>query len=215
MALGWGLWSLIKKQKKRTLALLTFFLFLYFSYFFVVSIGRSTTNQIGYTWLQFRYQYMPNALVLMAVLVLLDTFSARRREIIIICCALFPILLSNFYASRIYVRILNFQLQPLKVFLNTINEEIESGKINPRNKLYIDDRVTRTLPAICWNEDMARFMRGTYQWFFNREDLACFTVRPEKAAWIIGADNHRKIRPYRPSTLLGPKPAGRDRQSPD
>ncbi len=191
-----GGFLLYRKGKNRLLLILGFLFFLYFSNFFVTAAARLNTNHIVYTLTQFRYQYIPNAMAaLMGALLVDSLLRPKRRELILICCSLFVVLSANLFLVDKYVRIINQQLYPLKTLLAGIENGIRQGAINPDRKLYIDDRITFNMPPFCWNNDMARFMRGTYQWYFPREELQCFTSRPETAAWIIRADDYRTIYP--------------------
>ncbi len=187
-------WFLTRKRKPRCVHLLAFFLFLLFTNFFTITLARLTTNPLIYTFIQFRYQYIPNALVMMmAAAALSELLRPRRREKILIGAALLPVLISNFFLTRTYVSILNQHLRPLKIMLGNIREKMDEDAVNNRAPLYIEDGVAETLPDLCWNRDMARFMRGTYQWFFPREKLGAFTFNRETAAWIIRKEDPTTI----------------------
>ena len=186
-AMGLGLY--LKKQF-RVLLTLVFLFFLYFSDLFVVTFARLTTNEPRYVFSQFRYQYIPNALmVLMLSTVLGAIFKPGKRTLLIIFLILLPILTVNIYYSHKYIAIINRQLLPLGKVLGNIRRYIQDGLINVDNPLLIDRRITRALPDLCWNEDMERFMKGTYQWFFPPEWMPYFTSSASKATWVIHPGN--------------------------
>ena len=177
---------LLKRKKLRAVYLLGFVTFLLLTNFFVVSIGRATTNILLYVFVQFRYQFVPNALTALLAAVAIDALmKPSRREKLIIAVALIPVLVSNILTTAIYINILNKNLEPLKTMIAGIREAIQTGKITPEHKLYIDERVTREFSSLCWNQDMGRFMKGTYQWMFSREEISSFTLSRSEASWVI------------------------------
>ncbi len=185
---------LFKKKRSRTLHLLVFFFFLLFTFFFTTSLARSITNPIIYPLLQFRYQYIPNAMLALIAVALIDTLlRAARREKIIILIALLPILIGNIYVSSTYISILANRLGPLQVMLSNIKTGLKSGLIDGDNKLYIEEGITDTLPELCWNNDMAFFMKGTYQWVFSEDELDAFTFNEREAKWIIRENDYMTI----------------------
>lgn len=193
--LGLGIF-LFKKRRLRTLVLMIFLLFLLCSFFSTISLARSITNPLFYVFIQFRYQYVPNAITVLMVLVALNELTEpTRREKAIICLALMPIFLANLYFSNRYSSILKTQLEPLRIMISNIKKEVRRGSINADAKLFIEEGITKTLPALCWNDDMAVFMGGTYQWIFSPEKIDYFTPEREEARWIIRADDYRKIYP--------------------
>ncbi len=185
---------LYRGGRKRTLLLLGFFFYLYATYYFIVSFSRMTTNAVWYPFTQFRYQYIANALLfLMVATVLSELVHPKRLGKIVTACCLLPVLAVNLHYSRKYMNRIEEDLQPLGVLLATIEHGLESEQIHPGAKLFIDPRITGYLPPICWNEDMARFMEGTFQWFFPAGRQDCFAGSREEAAWLIREDNHRTI----------------------
>lgn len=194
LLLGTGAGILYRRKKQQTLFILAFFMFLLFTYFFSVTVSRLTTNAVWYVFCQFRYQYTPNALLaLMVVTILSKLVRPGRRGKIIISCLLLIIISVNLHLAHKYMTVIDIQLEPLGRLLSNIRSGIEAGEINSRAKLYIEDEITASLPPICWNEDMARFMDGSYQWFFSKKELACFTFSLPEAAWIIRENDHHEI----------------------
>lgn len=193
LLVGLGI-SLFKRRRLRLLSLLFFFAFLLFCFFFIVSLARSITNPLIYPFIQFRYQYIPNALTALMVVVVLDAFfRSSRRAKIIVCVALIPVLIVNLYISSRCISILRMQLEPLRTVLSNIKTGIKRGLINSREKLYIEREITGNLPHLCWNDDMALFMEGTYEWVFSKKEIEFFTLNPQNATWIIRANNYRNI----------------------
>ena len=189
---------ILLRRKRRTFQLLTFFFFLGFTSFLITALSRLSTNYVSYSLVQFRYQYIPNAMLIMMAVVLLGTLSPpSRREKTIIGLTLLPILIFNMYITHGYVMVIKEQLNPLRVILTNIRRGIDTGIINQDRRLYISPGIVRRLPPLCWNRDMARFMRGNYQWIFPPGEMKNFTLDPREAAWIITGNDYRGIYPVR------------------
>ena len=189
---------LYRKRKIPALGRLGFLLFLYFSNFFIITMARLTTNRTDYSLAQFRYQYIPNALLVLILIALLTyLFRLTRRRVIIICVLLIPILIYNAYLTFHYTELIDRQLAPLKNLLSILRKSITTGRINPNRPLYLHPRLPSLLPPLCWNEDMARFMEGNYQWLFSGPELESFTLDPTRAAWIIN-DRSFRLKPISP-----------------
>ena len=187
-------WLLYRRKNFHALGLLSFLLYLYCSGFFVVMLARATTNKTEYVFTQFRYQYIPNAILILLVVAALDTvLRPRRREKLVIAGALIPILLANIYISQFYVGVIQKQLLPLRLLVSHIQRGIKDGVINRDARLYLEDGLAARLPPLCWNRTMAPFVRGTYQWMFSRKELNYFTFSINDAAWIIRADDYQNI----------------------
>jgi len=185
---------LFRKRRYRFLHLMGFLLFLLFSNFFIILLARLTTNPLFYAFTQFRYQYVPNAMVMLLAAAALDRLlRPNRRDKILIACALIPILGANLLLTHTYTIILKGQFRPLKTMLNAINEKLESGQISDEEPLYIEYEVTSSLPILSWNEAMSRFMRGTYQWYFPPRSQNAFSLDRDRAAWIIRAEDPTTI----------------------
>ncbi len=194
LLIGLSGWLLHRRKKFHALSLLGFLLYLYCSSFFVVVLARATTNTISYVFTQFRYQFIPNAIVILLAVAALDTvLRPRRREKLVIAAVLIPILLANIYISQFYVAIIQEQLRPLRLLISQIRGGIKDGVINRDARLYLEDGLAGRLPALCWNRTMAPFVRGTYQWMFSGEELSYFTFSIQDAAWIIRADDYKNI----------------------
>ncbi len=185
---------LVKKKKTRAAWLLGFIFFLIASNFFVVASGRATTNLLVYVFAQFRYQFVPNTLTALLAAAALDTLlKPVRREKAIIAAALLPVLAANIFTVSIYIGLLNRNLEPLKVMIADIREHLYIGEINPERKLYIDERITGELSPLCWNRNMGRFMRGTYQWMFSSEEIRSFAFSRADSAWEILPGTGQKV----------------------
>ncbi|MDP8215616.1 MAG: hypothetical protein RAO92_09540 [Candidatus Euphemobacter frigidus] len=192
--IGWGVTFLYRRGERRKVALLSFFMLLYFTNFFTVSLARLTTNRAIYPLSQFRYQYIPNALLaLMAAVVIGNLIRPGKRLKIIIGLILIPVLAFNIYLSHAYVVDLGKRLTPLRILLANIRSGLENGEINERALLFIEPGVPDSLPAPSWNKNMARFMEGNFQWFFPAGELNKFTLSREGSGWILSEKDYKII----------------------
>jgi hypothetical protein len=184
-----------RKRKRRILALLSFLMILYITNFFIVGLSRLTTNEAFYPLSQFRYQYVPNALLaLMAAVIIGNLFRSRKFLKIIICLILVPILFFNIYLSHKHVVIIGRRLTPLRTIIATIHSGLEDGIITEEKPLFIDEKITENLPSPSWNVNMAQFMEGTFQWFFPASEMKKFTLYREDAGCIITHDDYLTIK---------------------
>ena len=72
--------------------------------------------------------------------------------------------------------------------LKNIKDAIRDDDINENKKLFLNDNIVYSLPSMCWNYDLGRqFMKGTYQWIFNKEEIKYFTNDLNEAFWIISS----------------------------
>lgn len=194
LLLGLGFRFLSRHRQGRLTSILTFFLFLYFTNFFIVTFARLTTNEPRYVFSQFRYQYIPNALLaLMIVAVLSILWRPKKRGKIIIGALLLPVLIINSFLSYRYLTTIDRQLAPLGKMLHNIRRVIKEGLINANQKLYIEEGVPQKLPSLCWNEDMAPFMKGNYQWIFPHDKMNVFSLNEDGAAWVIKSSNYEEL----------------------
>ncbi|MFH1037515.1 MAG: hypothetical protein V1789_02455 [PVC group bacterium] len=194
LLLGAGGFLLWRIRKRRTLALLSFFFYLYFTNLFTVAAARLTTDPIFYPLSQFRYQYVPNALLaLMAAAVLGGLLRTGRRGKLFICLILLPVLVFNITLIHKQMLVLENRLRPLRVILDNISRGIDGGLITEDDRLFIEKGVAEKLPAPAWNNNMERFMEGSLQWFYPASEMKKFTFFPEDAAWIIRQDDYLTI----------------------
>ena len=196
LLLALGAWLLVRKKRYRLLALLAFFFFLYLTNFFTVAAARLTTNRALYPLAQFRYQYIPNALLaLMLAAAIGSLFRPRLRGKIIIVLILTPVLAFNIVLSQRQVFELGERLRPLGVMLENIRRGLEEGTIDEDNRLYIAPGVPDRVPSPGWNRSMGRFMEGNFHWFFPAREMEKFTLNPAEAGWIIRAESFPGIEP--------------------
>ncbi len=174
--------------------------FFYATGFFVLALGRSTTENFDDLFLQFRYQYIANAFLALMGALVVDRLvrSAPLRKGICLLLVLAAAL--NVIAGRRAVAVLDHELAPQKALLARLRRGIEQGEITPSQPVALPDGITSYLSPLCWNEDMGRFFRGTYQWVFSRKDLFCFTPFIRDAAWIVDG----KEMNYRPKRSTDP-----------
>ena len=186
---------LIRKKERRASALLIFFFFLYLTNFFTLSLARLTTDPIFYVLSQFRYQFIPNALlILMAVTIIGNLVRPVRREKLFIGLILLPILVFNIYLDRNHIITVGNRLRPLKTILANISRGLDEKRITAESPLFIAEEVAEKLPTPCWNPGMAKYMEGTFQWFFPAGEMNKFTLSQEEAVWIITQDDYLTIK---------------------
>jgi len=187
---------LVKKKGIKSAGTVSFFLFLLVSGYYILFYCRSLTNDYVYCLQQFRYQYISNAfIVLLGVYLLENLITLSQWRKIIIYLFAFIIFISNVSMTRKYVLMVSQQLKPLKEIIQNIKSGIKEEKINSNKRLYIDNSIVQELPKLCWNRQMGTyFMKGTYQWIFNRNEIKYFSFSPEDAHWIIDKDSLRIIK---------------------
>jgi hypothetical protein len=164
-----GIFLLRRRGRLRRPGPLLFSLYLLVTSAFVLYHGRMSTNFPIYVLRQFRYQYIPNGLTALLAVLLLDRLIRARppvRRYVYLFCALVAGI--NLVFLHAHLGVVNRQLAPLDRLLSGIQVGIDEGRIRPGEKIEIDDTVVDLLPPLCWNKDMARFMRGTYQWLWRR-----------------------------------------------
>jgi hypothetical protein len=189
IVLGAGAWFLYRRENKGTSIILIFLLFLYWANFLIISMGRMTTNKIYFPFTQFRYQYVPNALIILFMLTVISRLlKPGRTGRGIICALLIPILIFNIFLVYKHVGIIRRQLAPLRILLANLRDGIERGVINEKERVYLDGKMPEYFPPMCWNKMMAPFVEGTYQWIFPEEDMDCFEFSVPNATWITDAE---------------------------
>lgn len=176
-------------KRRGLLVISAFLIFLYAATFIPIALGRIATNDLFFPLVQFRYQYVPNALLILLLLVIVTRLGRPgRRGMVVTCLILLPILVSNIILVKSALETTEDQLYPLRELLSYIRLGIERGIINSKEKVYIDDKVVLKYPRLCWNQAMAQFLEGTYQWIFPSRDMECFAFLPEEAVWITDVE---------------------------
>ena len=115
---------------------------------------------------------------------LIKTRTIKRGVFLIMIMAA----VMNLILVRELVEDIRAKTAPLGKIIGRIREGIEEGDITPRSRIVIPDTLPLFLPSLCWNEDMGRFFRGTYQWAFSREEIFCFTPFIRDADWVVDID---------------------------
>jgi len=180
---------LLRKGKRRTLAASAFLGYLYLGNFSMLVAARSTTTDISHILRQFRYQLIPNAiLVLLAALIFSALVRTSRRSRVILAVILTAVFLSNSFFARRHVDTVTTDLTPLKELLHNIRAGIDRGDITPIRRLYLPDGFASSFPRLCWSRSMGRKMYGTYQWIFSPSELRCFSLRPGGSYWTMDLD---------------------------
>ncbi len=192
--LGLGFWLLARERKTRALGLLGFVLFLYLANFTTVTVARLTTNLALYPLSQFRYQYVPNALLGLLLAAVFGGLRPGKRGKLVLGLVLAPVLALNIAVSHRQVVYLGQRLAPLGAMLVNIRQEMEEGRISGERPLYIGPGVERLIPSPGWNRSMARFMKGNFQWFFPASEQGKFTLDPDAASWVVTPESFPAIR---------------------
>jgi len=190
LGLALGLFWIWKKKRWKESWPFIFVGFLLLSGGLVLYHGRGATNPPIYILLEFRYQYIPDAvLALLGILV----FERLFRKLPRLKPALFLILglslVLNLLVTSGHLRALDRQIYPLQRVLEAIEEGLESGKINREASICLPDTLAESLPRLCWNRSLAGFMTGSYQWIFSPEQAPVFVSEPSAAAWKIDQDS--------------------------
>lgn len=177
------------KNRRKPLVITAFLVFLYASVLFPTVLGRVITNDLYYPLVQFRYQYVPNALlVLLLAAAVTLILKPGRRGAAVLALLLLPVLVLNVILVGSTLEKIEDQLAPLRELVSYIRTGIEKGVINPGARVYIDGGVTARYPRLCWNREMAPYLEGTYQWMFPARDIGCFAFTLEEAVWITDAE---------------------------
>jgi tetratricopeptide (TPR) repeat protein len=182
---------LIRHKKFNILKILLLFVFLLVSFDLTVFISKYFSNKVySYCFYQFRYQYTPNAFIVLFFLVFFDQLMKMKQKVkIIIYVVAAIIVLSNIYCTVSAISLEARQLGPLNRMLANIKKGIKSGQVNEKNKLYLDNHIVNVLPQMCWNPVIGKFMQGTYQWLFNRKEIKYFSNTPGGAVWSIDPES--------------------------
>lgn len=186
---------LYKNKRFRELRILGFLVYLMLTELYIKFFCRVSTDNLGYPLTEFRYQYIPNAFIILIGLFVVDNFfSLSKIRKIIISCVFAVILMLNIIAIQRVMNIYSLQLVNLKKILINIKEGINKGQINKNSKLYIPDDIVEYLPSLCWNIVMGEmFMEGTYQWLFPKKEIDSFAFNFDEAAWVIDKENFSVI----------------------
>lgn len=198
-----GVFFLRRPRRRRLPSAGWWLAFFYGSSFFVLALGRSMTENFNELFLQFRYQYIPNALLMLGGALFIDRLVKTRVVKRGVCFLLIGAAVLNLILVRESVTAIGEELAPLGRLLGRIRQGIEIGEITPQRPLAIPDGIPAYLPSLCWNKHMGRFFRGTYQWIFSREEILCFTPYILDAAWVVDGErlNYRPKQPGDPSSL--------------
>lgn len=181
-----GGWPLGRRMKRSARLAVFFLIYLYLSNFFIVFLARIPLGDLRHILVQFRYQYVPDALLVLMIVAALSALPRPGRLGRAVAGGiLLWILAANIAVSRRTAADVNRHLAPLNRVLSRIREGIESGEINPGSRLYIQRHITDYLPKLCWHKGIGRKMKGTYEWGFPPEEVECFTLSRREAAWIL------------------------------
>lgn len=184
--IGLIIFHLARRRKNRALVSVVFLGYLYLSNFSTLVIARSTTNNFGHILRQFRYQLIPNALLILAVCVIISAFFRPTRKVRTILFVILILVFSlNSYFTRRHIDTVTERLTPLRELLENIRKGMDCGDITPSRRLYLADGFSTSFPGLCWNKGIGRKMWGTYQWLFTGREIRCFSRNQEYAYWTI------------------------------
>jgi len=180
---------LIRRKKRKALAAAAFLVFLYLSNFSTLVAARSTTSDFSHIIRQFRYQLIPNALlILLAAVVVSALFRLTRKGRVVLMVILLAVFSINIYYTRRHVDIVSVRLAPLRELLANIREGMDRGDITANQRLYLPDGFATSFPRLCWNRGMGRRIWGTYQWIFSPAELGGFSLHQQDAYWTMDLD---------------------------
>lgn len=180
---------LYRKRYLEELKIIGFLLFLMLSEPYITFYCRTALNNAFlYNCTEFRYQYIPNAFIILIIIFVIDRFlilSKTRKMIMYIL--LLAIFVLNIYCIRKVINIYNYHFANLNKMLFNIKTDIRNGLVNKENKLYIDKDIHDYLPHLCWNIEMGELFiyKGNYQWMFSRREVEYFAESLNEAAWSI------------------------------
>ncbi len=202
---------LYKKQYIAELKTLWLFLFLILSETYTVFLPRVVINTFEYSLTEFRYQYIPNAFMVLSFIFIIDRFLIfSKKKAKIIFFILLPLLALNIYCGQRIMNVYNQHFVNLKKMLSSIKSGIHKGIITSDNKIYIAEDLPEYLPSLCWNVWMGeRFIKeGNYKWMFSKEQFVYFARSYEEATWIIDKENFDLIKKYPPKIFKKTKNVG-------
>jgi len=197
ITLFWFFFTLYRKKYFEEIKIIGLFLFLMLSELYIIFFCRMVDNAYVYCLTEFRYQYIPNAFLILIVLYVINRFfkpSKIKQRIIYL--ALIPFFALNIYCSQKVIGIYNSHLVNLKEMISSIRSGINKGYINENDKIYINEDMPDYLPSLCWNIEMGdRFIKkGNYKWMFSRKDIGYFAQKIDNAEWIIDKENFSVVR---------------------
>lgn len=186
-AVGALLWYMVRRYGRGQALVCLFILFLFLSEYGVLAATRSMTNPCLFILQQFRYQFVPNACAGLVILCVpaVSRPSAKAKRNIMLALLAFVFAMNAYFGfqSALYV---HRGLAPLRDLLNRISSMIGRNSVSESNRIYMDDSLPRYLPPVCWNERMgSAFMKGTYQWIFDKRQIRFFAWSPTGARYII------------------------------
>lgn len=187
-----GAIRLWKRHRPRRPLPFLFALYLLLAGTFLLYHGRMATNIPVYVLLEFRYQYVPNALVfLLAILGADRLFRGSPRLRIFLYPLIAGLAAIHLLVLSVHLKEVNRQLEPLGRMLSNVRAAIADGRVHPGRRVYLEDGIVDSLPALCWNVNLHPLMAGTYQWIFPPDRIDCFAFDPAEAAWTIDTGNFR------------------------
>ncbi|MBU0469168.1 MAG: hypothetical protein KKD07_02015 [Candidatus Omnitrophica bacterium] len=189
---------LYRKKQFNELKIFSLFLFLLISETYIVFLGKlGILHTFSYCLSEFRYQYIPNAFLILIIAYIIDRYLNPSNKIlkIIYITLIFIFSLNIFNIFRV-VNIYKNQLAGLNKIISSIRTGIDKGAINNKDKIYIQEDIPDYLPSLCWNIEMGdRFIKeGNFKWMFPNEDLKYFSNNIENAKWIINKKSFKIVK---------------------
>ncbi|MCX5694579.1 MAG: hypothetical protein NT014_05620 [Candidatus Omnitrophica bacterium] len=183
----WFIVYLSRRRKFDIIKSFLFFFFLLLTFSGTVFISKYYTNrEYAYSLFQFRYHFVPSALIMLIASLFFERLGKLNKKIkAILCIILVLITALNVYCITSSILLESRQMATLNDMIVNIKRGISSKQINEKDRVYLDNRMVNILPKMCWNPIIGRFMKGTYQWMFNKKEIKYFSNSPESATWFI------------------------------
>lgn len=154
----------------------------------VLAFGRTLTNPIIYTYVQYRYQMFPDFMVLLLIALLAGELLRKNKERLVWIAALISIsIAANAYYTHQSLSLIQKNWEGHSVLVRNIRSAITSGRIQDSARLYVNPEIVRKVSVWNSNIDKVSPFPGTIEWLF-KDNGEYFTLLPEEAAFGIGKD---------------------------
>ncbi|MCF7916174.1 MAG: tetratricopeptide repeat protein [Candidatus Omnitrophica bacterium] len=200
-----SLFIFLYRKKYFELTKITLFLFfLLFSEIYTIIFFRLVTNtSVTYSLIEPRYHYIPNAFIIIFIAILIsrsNIFKNNKHNKIMLIFSLLIVFGINVFCVHKVVNIYQRNLKDFKRMFKNIRVGMAKGHINKSRKLFFPEDLSDYLPSLCWNIDMgSRFMDGTYQWLFSKEENEYFANSIKQSFWTIDKGNFNIINKNSPA----------------
>ncbi|MFH2144659.1 MAG: tetratricopeptide repeat protein [Candidatus Omnitrophota bacterium] len=197
-----GAMRLARRKDKNIFKQFMLLAFLLLSFTFFLFHFKYYSNKLyHYNFQQFRYQYVPNAMVIMIFLLVINRLRPNRsKKAVYIVLVLLAI--ANIACILPAIAVEKEQMAPLNSLIFNIKAKLESGSINKNEKIYIDKKLIMLLPRMCWNAEIGdNQMQGTFRWIFDKTQIQSFSDTDKDAAWVIDGITFEVIKKESPDSF--------------